>query len=275
MKRVDLESPYGPQRLTAIVAGGSRTGKTHFLATWPRAVILADASEGGWTTIQHMPDESFYELGRLPEVYKIETIDDFMEAVTYLEQNAASEQIATVGIDSLTFYGDMALNVFESECKDGRQAYGKLGTHLRALMLRVHRLPFNVVWTALTKEGEDGQLGGIAVAGQTASRAPARCDLWLYLNRGAVEYEAHTQNFGGYKAGHRFGTLLPPMLKQPTYKQLEKYLQLQPWTDRWAAKPAKKQKRPAKVAPSMVPETDGTLLVNDDSPEGEDSNGTE
>ncbi len=257
VRKIDISSDDGPDRITMMVGGHSRSGKTEFAGTFPRPVFLADASEGGYTTLQHMPDEKFYEPGRLPEVYAITSAKDMIDAIMELEQRLKQDKnsFGTIVIDSITFYADMALNDMElapDAPKDRRQIYGELARSLRYIMLRVHKMPVNVIWIALAKEGgEDHALGGISIPGQTATKAPARCDIWSYMvqmtrNKG-LKFEMHFQTYGGFKAGHRFGTMLPAKLENATFRDLEKHLELRPWTDRLNTK-AKTKPKPARAA---------------------------
>ena len=253
MRRIDLNDSRGPSRITALICGDSRAGKTWLGASFPRPIVLADATETGWTTMQHMPDEAFYEVGRLPEVIAIENTQDFIEAVMHVEDVARDpkrrDEYGTVLIDSLTFYAELffAEREFEQAQRnkvDTRQIYGELYSHLRHMMIRIHKLPYNVVWTALPKEGgEDGALGGISVPGQMATKAPARCDMWLYMQQARkgnnLTYVTHTQNYGGFKAGHRFGDMLPPKIENLSYKKIEELLDLMPWTERFGGKKSK------------------------------------
>lgn len=256
---VDLAKP--PERLTCIAYGHSGSGKTYFAGTWPRPLVIADASEHGWKTLHGLADDDLYESGKLPYVVAVETPHDFMEVLRALEMQAqggrpdfpgwpvpqGKHEIGTVVVDSLTFYADSALAAFldaNSSRVDKRQIYGDLGNHLRAVMLRVHKLPYHAVWTALASINEDAKVGGPLIAGATSAKAPARCDLWVYL---AVEekkiakaqheiiYSLHTQNHGGYRSRHRFGDKLPAEL-EPNFILIEEALGLTPWKGKQPAK---------------------------------------
>jgi adenosyl cobinamide kinase/adenosyl cobinamide phosphate guanylyltransferase len=255
MKKIDLNDPKGPNRITMMVTGASRSGKTYFAARFPRPVFLSDASESGWTTIQNMHDDAFYEKGRVPEVYAIEKPADMMDSITDLEERIGKDRSAfgTIVVDSLTFYAEMYFAQLEAlnQRLDTRKAYGDLASHLRWMMIRIHRMPVNVLWLALTKEGgEEGALGGLSIPGQTATKAPARCDIWAYMeqvnqgNRKPSAFRLHTRNYGGFKAGHRFGDVLPGMLEDPSYFDLEDHLQLQPWLERFDNKTKKQNPKP-------------------------------
>ncbi len=253
MRKIDLNNPNGPSRITMMVTGASRSGKTHLAARFPRPVFLSDHSEGGWMTIEHMADQDFYEEGRVPEIYTLEKPADMIDSISDLENRIRqdSTSFGTVVVDSLTFYAEMYFAHLEADQMgkrtDNRQLYGALASHLRWVMIRIHKLPVNVLWLSLTKDaGEEGGMGGLSVPGQTATKAPARCDIWAYMeqtrnNKGPI-YRLHTQNYGGFKAGHRFGDMLPAMIENPSYLDIEKQLQLAPWLDRLGPKKPKTKK---------------------------------
>lgn len=263
-------------QLTAMLVGDSRAGKTHFAATWPRPLFLMDASEHGWTTIQYMNPDDWYEPNREPYIIGIEEPKDLTSCLVGLREQAdgkpvsikdwplppGRDEVGTVVIDSLTFYADAFFSHLEVQAAgsgkpvDTRKLYGDLHSHLRYLMIQVHKLPYHVIWTALPKEGDVGAMSGALIAGQTATKAPARCDLWLYCNKSEsrqdgqtqIDYEVHTQNYRGMKAGHRFGDRLPPTM-EPFFDAFEDALQLEPWTNRLngkkAARPATKKRAAA------------------------------
>lgn len=272
MKAISVKN-RGPKQLTAMLVGDSRSGKTHFAATWPRPIFLMDASEHGWTTLQYMEPDEWYEPGHEPYAIAIEEPKDLVACLVALRQQSegakvdleswpvptGKNEIGTVVIDSLTFYADAYFSKLEVEAAgngkvvDTRSCYGDLHSHLRFLMIQVHKLPYHVIWTALPKEIE-GALNGALVAGQTATKAPARCDLWLLCNKNeqrsgkkvTVDYEIHTENYRGMKAGHRFGKMLDPIMGAH-FEAFEAALQLEPWTNRLSAGKKKNAKKAAKA----------------------------
>jgi hypothetical protein len=276
VKKIDIKQ--GPTHLTCMVVGDSRAGKTRFAGTWPRPIFLADASEHGWTTLGSLGPDDLYEADREPKVVGIETPQDMVLALKALQTQASGAKVAidewplaqgkwecgTVVIDSLTFYADAYFSALEAENAGGkndkRAWYGELASHLRYLMIQFHRLPYHIVWTSLSSTNDDSQLRGALIAGSTAAKAPARCDLWLYLDKYSekvkgednrretqIVYEAHTQNYAGNKAGHRFGTRLPPII-EPHFDVIEDCLGMTPWTDRLQPKSSGRKSATKKTA---------------------------
>lgn len=234
MRVIDITKTK-PERLTVMVYGASRAGKTEFAATWPRPIFLSDAAEGGWDTIRYMDRAKWFDPNVQPEVHGIEKTADLINELDALERRVKNKpgEIQTVVVDSLTFYADMFFAALERQAeanptKNGKinkfELYTGLASHLRAVMLKAHALPINVVWVSLEKEPvQEGQDGGIFLAGQTATKAPAACSLWLYQRSYMVgkelHYELRTRRYGVFPAGGRFGDKLPDPI-EPTYRAL-------------------------------------------------------
>jgi hypothetical protein len=237
MRTIDISQPAPLRRITALVYGKSRSGKTRFAGGWPRPIFLSDAPEGGWETLRHMPQEDFFEPGRFPEVLAIERSEDMMTAISDLSARLTARpgEIQTVVVDSLTFYADTYFASLENRPGkiDKRQLYGDLGSHLRSLCIQMHQLPVNVLWLCLEKPpGEDEAQGSPLLSGQSAQKFPARCDYWFYTRvfgtspMAPLNYEVRTRQFGPYPAGGRDGGLLVDPLPEPTYRALAEILGL-------------------------------------------------
>ena len=235
MERIDLSQPNPKRRITALSYGASRSGKTRFAGTWPRPLFLSDASEGGWETLRTMADEDLYEPGKRPDVWALHSARDMLQALDQLEIDVRAGKYRTIVVDSLTFYADSYFAALEQaqvagdKKRDPRQLYGDLASHLRYLMIRVHNLPCNVLWLCLDKPPTETTPGGPLLAGQSADKAPARCDYYLYhrsttVGQGLV-FEVRTKRFGGYPAGGRDGGALPDPM-EPTFRSLEEALGL-------------------------------------------------
>ena len=233
-----VPSKTPPSRITVLVYGESRTGKTRLTGTFPRVFAISDGVEGGFETYGYMPNEEFYEPDHPPVVASPQgekkpgcfSIADVNASLAYLEDEVKNHpgRFQTVVIDSLTFlsdlYEDHFSRVFREEIEKNRWfLYQKLKTTLRSLMITVHKLPLNVVWTALASSDE-GSTAGPLIGGQTQKKLPAACNLLLYMNmfqRGSDDpvRELRTKKYGKYAVGHRYGDLLPDPV-EPSYRAL-------------------------------------------------------
>ena len=234
-------APAGDDRITVLTYGGPRSGKTRFASSFPRPAFLSDASEGGWTTMEHLDDSHFYEPNRPPEVYKINQAQDVMVTLKKLEPRIAAGEICTLVFDSLTFYADAFLNYLYKMAPigkpiDTRELYGKLAKHLMEIRIQVHSLKCNVIWLCLVKETDETHPeAGPMITGQSAQKFPAGCDLITYQRvfeekdeQGPYsQYEIRTAPWGKYMAGGRFEGKLPdPLPDPPSYRTLAQHLGL-------------------------------------------------
>ena len=225
MREIDLDKDTAT-RTTVLSYGPMRSGKTRWAATWPRPLFLSDNTESGWTTIKNMPDELFFEPGRRPKVWAIEQAVDMMAAISKIDPLIRRGEVQTVVVDSLTFYAQLYLSFLEattsrgSKQADGRQIYGNLQTHLRALRVQLHALPVNVVWICLdVPPGEDDPMGRPDLPGSKNPRQfAAGCDYILY-HRPMVDpktnlhtWEMRTRRYLQFVAGGRDEGRLPDPL---------------------------------------------------------------
>lgn len=234
-----LAGQSGPRsypRLTMLTYGKSRSGKTELLATFPRPLILADNAESGWKTIESMDEEKFFEPNWVPKVIAIESMDDFMNVQPEIGKLVQQYGAQTIGVDSLTFLGDMLLDQMEKKgmgkTKDGnddpRALYTRYKNFLRAFRLSLHALPVNIVWCCLEAGiDEKTKLSGPLMNGQSKDLFPAACDAYFYQTKIAtakgVRFFTHTTQYGPFPAGGRFGGKLPTVIEDLTYKKLVYY----------------------------------------------------
>lgn len=218
MREISLAAPDDRLPINNfLIYGDSRAGKTTFLASFPRPIILADATEKGWESLIDYPEDKLFEPGIKPRVIAIENMADMAQARAQIAPLIASKQCLTVGIDSITFYADMYLaGLFGAQSKpDNRKAYGDLGVHLRDLRVKTHGLGANSAWLALAKHPEDDNpSGGPQIPGQQASKLAASTDYIFYARheqpKAGVKlldpiYEMRTKKYGAYVAGNRLG----------------------------------------------------------------------
>lgn len=234
------------RNLTFMFYGDSRTGKTRMLATFPKPLIIADASERGYETVSWMARESpelFYAPEVVPEVWAVSNAAEMAEATQDAESQlrANPNRWRTVGYDSLTFIADSYLSAIIAgmgDKFDSRRAYGDLAFKLSYLMTRANSLPAHVVWTALAKNPDVDEKGnatgaaGILLAGQTADKAPARCNYWFYFTAfGNGQFAVRTRKYGRYPAGGRDEGRLADPLPESNYRAIEEGLGIEPFVE--------------------------------------------
>ena len=231
--------------ITMVCYGESRSGKTAFGATMERPLVLADATEGGWTTIQTMDQNLWYEPDVEPIVWGIKTITDVPAAIQRAQPLIASGRIKSLVFSSITFYADLYLKFLTDTMgganADNRKVYGALGVHLRQLRVDIHNLGLNTSWEALVQEADDEHpKARPAIPGNQGPKFAAGCSYLFYFNRTVTaarpgapgtpaipaqqKFEIRTAQFGKYIAGGRDGGVLADPLPGRTFRDLQNAL---------------------------------------------------
>jgi len=207
--------------------GATRAGKTTAAATFPRPVFLVPAQEKSHISLMgrhdvdykliessHMMHETVAELEarhqRARPLWDTGSEDALAEADTIFPWQ-------TVVLESMTHYADL----IQEELTRGatvemdRQKWGKLGSHLRSIHMRLRALPVHTIFTSLEDRihDEKGKLvsGGPMFPGKTQFKMPSACDGIVYFERKAGNpndiFLAHFTKQEVFVAGTRFPRL--------------------------------------------------------------------
>ena len=106
MPRYEAQSATNLPFQSCLVFGASRSGKTHFCATFPQVAMLCSRRERGYITIEHMDPKAFYDPKVPPQVY---VVDDIQSLMMDLHKNVIPQiqagKLKTVCVE-LTFHAD-------------------------------------------------------------------------------------------------------------------------------------------------------------------------
>jgi hypothetical protein len=240
VREFKIQSGSAPDHIRAMIVGPTSSGKTTFAATAPRPLIISDATEGGWRTVQTMHPDLWWDPAVPPEIWVIEKAmasgKQQGDTVTILNRLEEAARVAasggkpfpwrTIVFDPISLYTDRMIAEMQlnDPGKDTRQVYGDLANHLRVLILRVHALPAHVLWLCHTKND-----GSLAMSGQMAEKFPAFCDFkWMtWANTIGVAqpvYELHTAPFRQWNfLGGRWPIPSPVL---PSFKIISAYLNM-------------------------------------------------
>lgn len=220
MRDISLNAqPAAMPRYTILNYGDTRTGKTHFGATMPRPLIIADVTESGYTTILNMDRNEWFEPNIEPMVIGVENMNDVAQLMPRLDQLIASKRIYSLVFDAFSFYTDFFLNGIimgmAPDKRDMRRAYGDLGIHLRQIRTSIHSKPISVMWNCLAKHPDtDDPKGRPLIPGQQSDKFSAGVDFLvhsqveMFKENGKVvrhEHRLRTRAFGSYIVGNRLG----------------------------------------------------------------------
>jgi len=207
---------------TFLIYGDTGTGKTTCSGGFPRPLVLADETEGGWKSLRGLSDDQLFEPEVNPIVWGISEMSDMIAAVNQIRPLVAAGRVLTVVVSSITFYANSYLSHVNriNPGIDTRQLYGNLATHLREVRTQVHNLGVNVVWEALADHPESGgedqpsRPGRPSIPGKSADQFSAGVG---YLFRAALDdtkkdgkivdrtLKLYTQPMGGYLSRCRIG----------------------------------------------------------------------
>lgn len=140
-----------PVELKVLLYGRSGTGKTTFIGTAPKPILVLDVREKGTVSLR-----------KTPEVFMsaITTWAELEEAYWFLA--SGDHKFKTVAIDTITQLQDLAL----TEVKGGeggmtsRKAWGDAASLLKTWVVNFRDLPMNVIFTAQDRQtgGDEGDL---------------------------------------------------------------------------------------------------------------------
>lgn len=243
MRDIEIDAPATQLPVnTFLIYGDTRTGKTEFAATFPRPLIIADATEGGFSTIGNMDRSKWFEPERKPIIKAIDMMNDLATLSPWVDEQIKAGNVRSIIFDAFSFYCDffLAQLVRVNPTMDTRQLYGKLGTHLREIRTNYTLKGVNVAWLTLAKHPEtDDPKGRPMLPGMNADKFAAAVDFLFHTDKSqerkdgkivAEHFNVHTRPHGSYIAGNRLGVNADslPNPFQGTYADLITYLGYDP-----------------------------------------------
>jgi hypothetical protein len=134
-----------PDHKKILVYGSSGTGKTTFVATCPRPILVLDPGEKGTSSIRKQADVDYLPLN---------SWEDLEAAYWYLDSKG-HEKYKTVCIDTATRLQDLAMSHVNPD--DGPMAknkWGELSSLMKSWLVLFRDLPMHVVFCAQDRETE-------------------------------------------------------------------------------------------------------------------------
>lgn len=126
-----------------LVYGQAGSGKTTLAATMPHPIVLS--AEGGLLSLSGL-DIDYIE---------IKTINDLREAFTFCKSSKEADKYRSVVIDSISEVAEVILVSELKRNKDGRAAYGEMGSMMHALIREFRDLPKHVYMSAKLDKAQD------------------------------------------------------------------------------------------------------------------------
>jgi len=238
----DLTSPW----TSWFIYGATGSGKTSICATFPQPFFIVPANEKSINTLQGM-NVQYVEVGKRNDMYQVLDFlegryNDMLRLMSQGDDTAANVAFPwqTIVVESISHYSDL---VIEDLSQGGTkqmdyQQWGKLGSHLRTIQMRLRALDVHSLFTSLDKVSDDGQHAGPLISGQMATKMPSACDYIVYCeavgatmkDKPAV-YRAHFRQFGKFPARVRQSPVsakqhgaFPPMIDNFHFDKISKFL---------------------------------------------------
>lgn len=210
--------------------GAIGSGKTFLCASYRRVAWFGSTRENGHITIQFMDPSSWYEPDRPPKMYSVSnTAELWAHLKNDIPPKIKAREVMTIVIE-LTFIAEDYIGSMEKQFEgNGWALYKGLANTMRALDDYGRRMGVQIAYNALAADAQDMSKtpSGILLPGKAIARElPALTDVCGYMRQDEEgDRLLHLQTYGPFPARHRFGKLLPPMIRNPTYRIIEKLLQ--------------------------------------------------
>ncbi|ALH46240.1 putative ATPase [Pseudomonas phage POR1] len=132
------------------IYGAAGVGKTSIIATMPNPFVIS--IESGMLSLRK------YNIHGLI----VNTLDDFRDAISWLNSSNEARQFASVGVDSISELAEKILEQKLLSNRDGRKAYGEMQQELTPWIKSLRDLPGrNVVFTFKEEYIKDEMTGAM------------------------------------------------------------------------------------------------------------------
>lgn len=140
------------QGVKMLAYGQAGAGKTCAIATLPEAIVLS--AEGGLLSIQGVD---------LPYI-EIATVSDLTQSITWLQSSHEATQYQSVAVDSISEIAEVVLAAELRRQKDGRAAYGEMGTVMNEVIRALRDLPGRHVYVTAKLDKAQDEMGRMLYA---------------------------------------------------------------------------------------------------------------
>ena len=147
---INLKTTGGlvPSGIKMLVYGAAGTGKTTLIGSMPTPLILS--AESGLLSLQGN-DLAYIDIGG---------VRDLRDAYDWIVASPDAKRFESVAIDSISEIAELCLTEEQAKTKDGRAAYGQMGTSMGTIIRAFRDLPLHVLFIAKLDKGAD-ELGRI------------------------------------------------------------------------------------------------------------------
>lgn len=142
--------------IKSLVYAPAGFGKTVLCGTMPGETIIL-STEKGLLSLSKANQERLFGSSRNIPVIKIKTVQNLSEAYEFVATNPHGMIFESVCLDSISDIAEIALAHYLRTNKDGRKAYGEMGSKMTELIRKFRDLPNkHVLFTAKQEREKDG-----------------------------------------------------------------------------------------------------------------------
>lgn len=124
--------------LKILIYGRSGTGKTTFLSTTPKPLLVLDVNERGLLPLKNSPDTFFLS---------IENVGELVKAFDYIEKEG--KNFATIAIDSISSLQDLMFREKAlGKSTIPQRVWGEIAANMKTILLQFRNLPQHIIFTA-------------------------------------------------------------------------------------------------------------------------------
>lgn len=217
------------EKLSLVIYGRNKTGKTVFACSSGLKTLVIDCNERGTASVRHFKNVSVYRIARWEDLDPI-----------YWLLRSGDHEYEVIVIDTITMLSQVCMRWVLKEDSDrdfnrdpktpDQRSWGKLGEHIKDTIIKFRNLPYHVIFTAQEKETktEDDDGTSTSLSHPELSPAPRSTLLSAVSIIGRI-YVKETVDKKGKKV-HQRRMLLGPhddFLAGNRFKEL-KYIEIDP-----------------------------------------------
>lgn len=162
-----IEDVGEDDRITAVIYGRNKTGKTRWASDSKLKTLIIDCNERGTNSIRHFK----------PRVkkYRVHSWDD-MDAIYWLLKSGEHD-FQVIVIDTITQLAHVCMRYVLKEMEDSdftrermtpdKRSWGKLGEHMKDIIIKFRNLPYHIIILAQEKktesEDEEGNIDSVEI----------------------------------------------------------------------------------------------------------------